>query len=324
MSQVSPNFGPLLREWRARRRMSQLDLALTGNISTRHLSFLETGRAQPSRDMVLLLAEHLAVPLRTRNMLLAAAGFAPVFSERKLEDPALGIAREAVDLVLRGHSPYPAFAVDRHWTLVAANDAVAPLLEGVASDLLRPPVNVMRLALHPAGLAPRIANLPEWRSHLLERLGQQVETSGDPVLAALDSELRGYPTPSQGRPPSRRRDYAGMIIPLELATKAGTLALFGTTTTFGTPLDLTLAELALECFYPADASTAAMLRQAAEERNRAQRTATGKGTSTSSPPQDRVRTTISPPFSRTTARAEVSPGPRSAVAAATGGHAPDR
>jgi transcriptional regulator with XRE-family HTH domain len=257
------SFGPLLREWRQRRRLSQLELALEGNISTRHLSFLETGRAQPSRDMVLHLAEHLTVPLRERNALLAAAGFAPVFGERRLDDPALGRAREAVKLVIDGHAPYPALAVDRHWTLVAANDAVPPLLDGVDEALLRPPVNVMRLALHPGGLAPRTVNLAEWRGHLLERLRRQVEASADPVLRALRDELQSYPAPASPRPPRAARDYAGMIVPFELATSSGVLAFFSTITVFGTPVDVTLSELALECFYPADDATAQILMRGA-------------------------------------------------------------
>ena len=263
MSLAAHTFGPLLREWRQRRRMSQLGLALEGNISTRHLSFLETGRAQPSRDMVLHLAEHLAVPLRDRNVMLAAAGYAPVFGERKLDDPALAAARQAVELVIQGHAPYPAIAVDRHWTLVAANAAIPPLLAGVDAELLRPPVNVMRLALHPAGLAPRTVNLAEWRGHLLERLRRQVEASADPVLIALREELQGYPAPSALRPPPPARDYAGMVVPFELLTEAGVLAFFSTITVFGTPVDVTLSELALECFYPADAATAAILQRTA-------------------------------------------------------------
>ena len=266
MSVTARTFGPLQRECRQRRRISQLDLALEGNISTRHLSFLETGRAQPSRDMVLNLAEQLEVPLRDRNILLTAAGYAPVFSERTLDDPSLGVARQAVELVIQGHAPYPAIAVDRHWTLVAANDAIPPLLTGVDADLLRPPVNVMRLALHPAGLAPRTANLPEWRNHLLERLRRQVEASADPVLIALLEELRGYPAPSTPRPTRPPRDYAGMVVPLELVTEAGLLAFFSTITVFGTPIDVTLSELALECFYPADNATAEILQRAAKGR----------------------------------------------------------
>jgi transcriptional regulator with XRE-family HTH domain len=261
MSHTNAAFGPVLRDWRQRRRMSQLELALDGNISTRHLSFLETGRAQPSRDMVLLLAEHLAVPLRDRNLMLAAAGYSPVFRERSLDDPALAVARQAVELVLHGHVPYPAIAVDRHWTLVAANDAIPQLLAGVDAELLRPPVNVLRLALHPAGLVPRTANLAEWRGHLLERLRRQIEASVDPVLIALQGELLGYPTPSALRPPPPARDYAGMVVPFELVTEAGVLAFFSTVTVFGTPIDITLSELALECFYPANAATADILRR---------------------------------------------------------------
>jgi transcriptional regulator with XRE-family HTH domain len=189
-------LGDHLRHWRRRRRMSQLDLALEAEISARHLSFIETGRSQPSRDMVLHLAERLDVPLRERNVLLVAAGYAPVFPERPLDDPALSAARATVDLVLKGHEPYPALAVDRHWMLLAANDAVMRLLAGTKPALLQAPVNVLRLSLHPDGLAPRIANLAEWRTHLLARLRRQIDVSADPVLVELMSELRGYPTPA--------------------------------------------------------------------------------------------------------------------------------
>jgi len=250
--------GALLRGWRQRRRLSQLDLALDANISTRHLSFVETGRAQPSRDMVLRLAEQLAVPLRERNALLAAAGFAPVYRERGLADPALGPARKAIDLVLAGHEPYPAVAVDRHWTLVAANQASERLMAGAAPALLEPPVNVLRLSLNPDGMAPRIANLGEWRAHLLRRLRQQIAVSADAVLVALLAELEAYPAPPHDD--AAAPDYGGVVVPLRLATDAGVLAFFGTTTVFGTPVDITLAELALEAFYPADEKTAEMLR----------------------------------------------------------------
>src|SRR5215469_13707769 len=185
MSVTVRPIGDLLREWRQRRRMSQLELSLEAEISARHLSFLETGRSQPSREMVLRLAERLDVPLRDRNVLLHAAGYATVFPERALDDPALRIARQAVEQVLAGHEPFPALAVDRHWTLIAANTATTRLLGGVDESLLKPPVNVMRLALHPAGLAPRTANLGEWRAHLLERLGHQIQVTGDPVLVRL-------------------------------------------------------------------------------------------------------------------------------------------
>jgi transcriptional regulator with XRE-family HTH domain len=256
-------FGPLLREWRQRRRISQLDLALQGNISSRHLSFLETGRSRPSREMVLHLAEQLAVPLRERNILLTAAGFASTFRERKLDDPALNAARQAVELVIQGHAPYPALAVDRHWTMVTANDAVGSLLVGVDPALLQPPVNVMRVALHPSGLAPRTVNLVEWRTHLLDRLRRQVEATADPVLLALLEELRGYPVPSGPRITRPARDYAGVVLPFELVTEAGVMAFFSTITIFGTPIDVTLSELALECFYPADDATAEILQRGA-------------------------------------------------------------
>ena len=264
MMATAQPVGDLLREWRQRRRMSQLDLASEAEISTRHLSFLETGRAQPSRDMVLHLAEQLEVPLRDRNMLLVAAGFAPVFVERSLQDPALQAARKAVDLVLTGHEPYPALAVDRHWTMVASNRAVAPIVAAANAALLQPPVNVLRLSLHPDGLAPRIVNLPEWRAHLLHRLRRQVEVSADPVLADLLRELASDPV-SQRTPASRApaSETAGVMVPVQFATDQGTLSFFSTTTVFGTPLDITLSELALEAFFPADPATAQALRQLA-------------------------------------------------------------
>jgi transcriptional regulator with XRE-family HTH domain len=256
-------LGDHLRAWRQRRRLSQLDLALEAEVSQRHLSTIESGRSRPSRGMVLRLAERLDVPLRERNLLLLAAGYAPVFPERALDDPALGPARRAVDLVLRGHEPYPALAIDRHWTLVAANAAVGPLLRGVADPaLLAGPVNVLRLSLHPRGLAPRIANLAAWRGHLLDRLHRQVAASGDPVLAELMRELAAYPAPER---PAPEPNGAGLVVPLDLDTEAGRLSLLSTTTVFGTPLDVTLSELALESFFPADARTAGILRALGEE-----------------------------------------------------------
>jgi transcriptional regulator with XRE-family HTH domain len=259
---ASPSrIGDHLREWRQRRRLSQLDLALEAEISTRHLSFVETGRASPSREMVLRLAEHLAVPLRERNVLLAAAGYAPVFAERSLDDPALKAARAAVDLVLKGHEPYPALAVDRHWIMLAANASVAPLLAGVAPHLLEPPVNVLRLGLHPEGLAPRVENFVEWRAHILHRLRQQIEATADPVLVELLNDLRATPAP---RSTGAHEDaYGGVVVPLKLQTLHGTLTLFSTITVFGTPVDITLQELAIEAFYPADPATGDLLRQLA-------------------------------------------------------------
>lgn len=243
--------------------MSQLDLALEADISARHLSFVETGKAMPSREMVLHLCDRLEVPLRDRNTLLVAAGYAPVFPQRTLDDPALAPARAAVDLVLRGHEPFPALAVDRHWTLVSANRAVTPLLRGAAPRLVAPPVNVLRLSLHPEGLAPRIRNLPEWRAHLLERLRRQIEISADATLIALLDELRAYPEPiSRTRPPPD--PYGGVVVPLELVTDGGMLSFLSTTTVFGTPVDITLAELAIESFFPADTATADRLGRLAD------------------------------------------------------------
>lgn len=257
MMMPARSLGYYLREWRQRRRLSQLEFALDAEISQRHLSFIESGRALPSRDMLIHLTERLDVPLRDRNPMLLAAGFAPVFPERSLDDPALAPARRAIDLVLKGHEPFPALAIDRHWTLIAANAALAPLLSGIADiSLLEPPVNVLRLSLHPDGLAPRILNLAEWRAHLLERLRQQITATGDPILAALLKELAAFPAPPAHRPNPHERDYAGIAVPLELATDAGRLSFISTTTVFGTPVDVTLSELAIESFFPADQQTA--------------------------------------------------------------------
>jgi transcriptional regulator with XRE-family HTH domain len=270
------HFGDILREWRQRRRMSQLDLALEAEISTRHLSFLETGRSQPSREMVQLLTEKLDMPLRERNIMLVSAGFAPVYSERSLDDPALQSARQAIDLVLKGHEPYPALAVDRHWSLVAGNEALFSLLEGVDPALLKPPVNVLRLSIHPAGLARRIVNFTEWRGHLVSRLQRQVDVTGDATLAALIEELRAYPIPDAAkRGPAQKHDHAGIVVPLQLLTEEGALTLFSTTTIFGTPVDVTLSELAIEAFFPADPETGRLLRQRAEKRQAAAGAAAG-------------------------------------------------
>jgi transcriptional regulator with XRE-family HTH domain len=268
MTVQPPPVGSLLRTWRQRRRLSQLALACDADISQRHLSFVESGRALPSRDMILHLADQLEIPLRDRNALLIAAGFAPVYTERPLDNPALRDAREAVDLILSGHEPYPALAVDRHWTLVAANRAVAPLLAGAAPALLQPPINVLRLSLHPAGLAPRIVNLAEWRMHVLVRLRRQVDVSADPVLADLLSEVRDYPSPgAEARKASdaaRTEDYAGVAVPLRLASESGVLSFVSTTTVFGTPVDITLSELAIESLFPADGATAGVMRRLVE------------------------------------------------------------
>jgi transcriptional regulator with XRE-family HTH domain len=259
---MNRTVGDLLREWRQRRRMSQLLLASEADISTRHLSFVESGRATPSREMVMHLAERLDVPLRARNALLVAAGYAPLFRERPLSDPQLGAAREAVDRVLKGHEPYPAVAVDRHWTIVAANGALAPLVAPASPALLAPPANALRLSLHPDGIASSIVNWHTWRAHLLARLQRQVEVSGDATLAALYDELTGYPAPRDARhaPPGEAALSDAIAVPLRLATPHGVLSFFSTTTVFGTPVDVTLSELAIEAFFPADPQTAGTLR----------------------------------------------------------------
>jgi transcriptional regulator with XRE-family HTH domain len=266
MSTVQP-VGLLLREWRQRRRLSQLEFATAAEISSKHLSFLETGRSRPSREMLLKLAELLDVPLRERNTMLVAAGFAPTFKERPLDDPALEAARRAVDLVLQGHEPYPALAIDRHWTMLAANRALMPLLDGIPPALLQPPLNVLRLSLHPEGLAPRIVNLAQWRVHLLARLRRQIDVSADTMLIALHDELLALPAPAAN---AREAQVAAnsVAIPLRLAMNGVVLSFISTTTVFGTPVDITLSELALETFFPADAETARILRDSAEQSQR--------------------------------------------------------
>ncbi|RYF41748.1 MAG: XRE family transcriptional regulator [Comamonadaceae bacterium] len=253
-------FGDHLRHWRQHRRLSQLDLAQEAEISTRHLSFVETGRSVPSREMVLRLAARLDVPLRERNSLLVAAGYAPMYRERPLDDPALAPARQAVELILKSHEPYPALAIDGHWNMVAGNRMVPLLLAGVEAALLQPPVNVLRLSLHPQGLAPRIANLVQWRNHLFERLRQQIHTTGDAAVAALLEELRAYPVPESAADTHLEGEHLGVAMPFQFRTDQGVLNFISTTTVFGTPVDITLQELALETFFPADQATAEALR----------------------------------------------------------------
>lgn len=257
-AQRSP-FGAQLRAWRQRRRMSQLAFALDAEISQKHLSFIETGRSTPSRDMVVRLAEVLDVPLRERNAMLVAAGYAPLYPVRPLDDRALAPARAAVDLLLAGHAPFPAIAVDRHWTMLAAN-APAEALLALAGDpaLVAPPVNALRLALHPRGLAPAIVNLAEYRAHLLDRIRREARTSGDATLTALLAELEAYPG-GDGPEPVAAGAAADVMVPLRLRLPAGEVAFFSTSTVFGTPLDVTLSEIAIESFFPADEATRALL-----------------------------------------------------------------
>jgi transcriptional regulator with XRE-family HTH domain len=249
--------GELLRSWRQRRSLSQLELALEADVSARHVSFLETGRARPSRDMVIRLAEELQVPLRERNALLLAAGYAPVYTQRQLDAPEMRPVREAIDRFLRAHEPYPAVVVDRYHNLLASNDALELLLAGVAPELLEPPANGMRIALHPEGMAPRTLNLAEWSAHLLQRVRREAQSTGDPQLADLYDELVGYPGVHVS---AHHADVqpADIVLPLRVLDTDGTseLAFFNTLSTFGTAADITLAELGIEAFYPANAHTA--------------------------------------------------------------------
>ena len=247
--------GDLLRQWRQRRRLSQLDLAIAAAVSSRHLSFVETGRSRPTSDMILRLAEHLDVPLRDRNALLLAGGYAPAYPERGLAAPELQAVQDALQKVLKGHEPYPAVVVNRWWELVAANAGIALFTGQVKPELLEPPVNVLRLSLHPDGMAPQIANLPEWRAHLLARLRHQAEATGDTRLADLHDELAAYPG-GQAEPPPARAD---VVVPLRYRANGRELSFLSITAVVGTPMDVTVSELAIESFYPADAPTAAAL-----------------------------------------------------------------
>jgi transcriptional regulator with XRE-family HTH domain len=248
-----PTVGSLLREWRRRRNLSQLDLALQADVSARHISFVETGRTTPSRAMVLHLAEHLGVPLRERNRLLVAAGHAPAYPSSPLDRPDLNRARAALQLVLRGHEPFPALVVDRRWNLLLSNAGAEMLFRGTSSALLTPPVNMMRVALHPDGLSPRVRNLGQVRRFLLPRLARQAAATGDPELHALHDELRGYGNRTDEDEP----DPADVVLPIRIDHDGRTLSLFNTITTFGTAFDIALDEVAVETYYPADAETAA-------------------------------------------------------------------
>ncbi|MGW3007427.1 helix-turn-helix domain-containing protein [Streptomyces sp. NPDC001219] len=266
----SPRVGVLLREWRLRRRHSQLDLALLADTSTRHLSCVETGRARPSRAMVLRLAEALDVPLRERNALLLAADYAPAYQESGLDDAGMAQIRAALDMMLTAHEPYPAVVVDRWWNVVTGNGAMSLLLAGVPPQLLTPRPNVYRLTLHPDGLIGRLANAIEVRTLVLERLLRQVRTTGDAQLRALYEEVCRYPVPTEAETVRAGDDPVArpgpIQVPLRIRVPGGELSLFSTMATFGAPADVTLSELAIELFYPLDEFTAEALRAAAAAR----------------------------------------------------------
>jgi transcriptional regulator with XRE-family HTH domain len=259
-------IGEQLRAWRQQRRLSQLELAVEADVSTRHLSFVETGRSAPSREMVLRLAEHLQVPLRDRNMLLVSAGYAPVYGETPIEEPRMDAVRVAIRQVLTGHEPYPAVVVDRFWNLVDANGPIGLFTDGAAPELLEPPVNVLRLSMHPDGLARHVVNLGEWRAHMVERVRRHVALTADAALTRLYQELREYPITGPVAAPGQAFVPPGateVFVPLRLRIEGRDLAFFSTIATFGSPLDITVAELAIESFFPANAETAEALRRLA-------------------------------------------------------------
>jgi transcriptional regulator with XRE-family HTH domain len=254
MQTRNETVGDILRSWRQLRRFSQMNLANEAEISTRHLSFVESGRSRPSREMLLRLAEPLRLPLRERNRLFLASGYAPPHVDHAMDAPDMSATKALIDQLLAAQMPYPALAVDRHWTLVSANDALSGLLAGTAPHLLEPPVNVLRLSLSPDGLAPAIVNLTEWRHHILTRLRQDADKTGDVTLLALHDELRALPYPGSRQPP-RPANAVAMPLVLRHPAVAAPLSLLSTTTVFGTATNVALAELTLECFYPADEAT---------------------------------------------------------------------
>ncbi|MFQ6330025.1 helix-turn-helix domain-containing protein [Nocardia sp. CWNU-33] len=251
--------GDLLRHWRLERRLSQLELAGRAETSTRHLSFIETGRATPSRTMLVHLCEQLEVPLRERNRLLLAAGYAPVYAESALDTPAMAPVREAMRQMLAGLEPFPALAIDQNWNMVDANTGIALMLEGIDPALLTAQPNALRLSLHPDGMASRIVNLAEWRGHLFERLTRRIEVTGAPELIELLDELRGYPG---GEIELSLPEPDQVVVPLRLRHDNRELSFISATTVFGTPMNVTVAELAIESFYPADPDTKKLLTTA--------------------------------------------------------------
>ncbi|MEU9881705.1 helix-turn-helix domain-containing protein [Streptomyces phaeochromogenes] len=270
-SAVDKGVGPLLRGWREQRRVSQLELALRADSSARHISFVETGRSRPSEEMVLRLAEHLDVPVRDRNALLLAAGYAPRYPETPLDDPALDALREGVERLIQGYEPYPAFVVDATYNVVAANRGIAMLLDTVPEHLLAPPLNAMRLTLHPQGLAPRIRNLREWRGHLLAQMERDIALRRSEPLRALYEEVAAYPYPAEGSPGSEDESESEsdegpgetvpyFALPMQIEHDGRVLSFISSISTFNTPMDVTVAELAIETLLPADPATVKYLQ----------------------------------------------------------------
>jgi transcriptional regulator with XRE-family HTH domain len=264
---VGKGVGPLLRGWREQRRVSQLELALRADSSARHISFIETGRSRPSEEMVLRLAEHLDVPVRERNALLLAAGYAPHYPETPLDDPSMDALRQGMERLIQGYEPYPALVVDATYTVLAANRGITMLLEGVCESLLTPPLNAMRLTLHPEGLAPRIRNHREWRDHLLAQMERQIALDRSEPLRALHAEVAAYPVPEQEREGEREGELDGGVepvpyfaLPLQIEHGGRVLSFISSISTFNTPMDVTVAELAIETFLPADPATVKYLQ----------------------------------------------------------------
>ena len=257
MTTAAPSrpVGQLLREWRERRRLSQLELSIQAEISTRHLSFVETGRSRPTPEMILKLTEHLEVPLRERNQLLLAGGYAPAYPQHGLDAPELATVRAALRQVLRGHEPYPALVINRWWEMLDGNSAIPVLVAGCAPELLQPPVNVLRLSLHPDGMAPRIVNLAQWRGHLLEQVRRRADQTGDERLRELHAELLAYPGGVETASPS-----SSVVLPLRLRHDTGELSFFSISAAVETAADVTVDELVIESFYPADEGTTHRLR----------------------------------------------------------------
>jgi transcriptional regulator with XRE-family HTH domain len=259
---AKPTVGVLMREWRTRRHRSQMELAHEVGVSPRHLSFVETGRSRPSPELVLAIAEGLDVPLRERNTLLLAAGYAPRYAQRSLEDESMATVRASLERMLAAHDPYPGVVIDRLWNVVLANAAALALVDGLPDHVLGPTLNVYRVCLHPDGLAGRTRNLPEWADYLLRTLRRSIVLTGDPGLETLLDELRGYPNIAGllAEPTSTGWDEPPLLVPLEVELGGHELSLFTTLTTFGTPRDVTLDELAVELFFPADDATRALLQ----------------------------------------------------------------
>lgn len=255
--------GTMLREWRERRRLSQLGLSERAGVSARHLSFIENGRSQPTKAMILRLSECMEVPLRQQNTLLLAGGHAPAFPQHSLGDIPMAAVSDAIDRVLAAHQPFPAVVVDRNWELVAGNDAATIMMEGAAPHLLEPPVNVLRLSLHPDGMAPHTANRREWRAHLLDRLAHEAEATGDTALSNLYDELCAYPGGEDGEVRDSPVHGQSLLVPLRYRVDGIELSMFSTTTVFGTPRDVTLSEIAIEAFYPSDTATGDYFRRRA-------------------------------------------------------------